>query len=203
MKSWVFPFMAVVSTIFIPLEVWAEDGEQWNKLSPWKNVQDDIIPVLIIRDAKVSEKQVDIVEDTINSKEIRNPEITSFLGWNERIKEISKSFGVKVPTLEIQYKLERTKAIIVHRTSRINAEGFNGYTHLYYDTNENIQKAMITIYNAEELSKTQLESIIRHELGHALGLGHTNVKNDLIQPKSDMNFNAILLLDLQALTHIY
>ena len=195
--------MAVVCVIFIPSEVWAEEDEQWNELRTWKNVQDDIIPVLIIRDAKVSENQVDIVEDAINSKEVKGNGRTLFLGWNEGIKEISKSFGVKVPSLQVQYKLERTEAIIIHLTSRTNAANFNGYTNLFYDANGDIQKAMITIYNTDELSKVQLESIIRHELGHALGLGHTNAENDLMQPKININFNAISLLDLQALARIY
>lgn len=203
MRGLILPCMAVLSAIFIPLEVWAEEDEQWNELSSWKDVQDNIIPVLIIRDAKVSENQVDIVEDAINSKEVKNSGRTLFLGWNEGIKEISKSFGVKVPTLEIQHKLEGTEAIIIHLTSRTNAAGFNGYTNLFYDTNGNIQKAMVTIYNTDELNKTQLESIIRHEIGHALGLGHTNVENDLMQSTINMNFNAISLLDLQALAYIY
>lgn len=199
----VLPVMVASIAIIIPVESWAEDGEQWNELRRWEDVQGNIIPVLIMRDAKVSENQVDIVEDAINSKIVKNPGRTLFLGWNEGIKEISKSFGVKVPTLEIQYKLERTNTITIHLSDKTNPQGYNGYTNLFYDANGNIQKALVTIYNTDELNKTELESIIRHELGHALGLGHTNVENDLMQTNIDMNFNAISLLDLQALAHIY
>ena len=199
----ILPLMAVSIAIFIPVEIWAEDGEQWNELRRWGDVQENIIPVLIVRDAKVSENQVDIVEDAINSKKVKNSGRTLFLGWNEGIKEISKSFGVKVPTLEIQYKLERTDAIIIHLSDKTNAEGFNGYTNLFYNTNGNIVKSFVTIYNTDELSKAQLESIIRHELGHALGLGHTNAENDLMQSNININFNAISLFDLQALARIY
>ncbi|WP_246275390.1 matrixin family metalloprotease [Nitrosopumilus oxyclinae] len=199
----VLPVMAVSIAIFIPVEIWAENSEQWSELRHWENVKENKIPVLIVRDAKVSETQVDIVEDAINSKKVKNSGRTLFLGWNEGIKEISKSFGVKVPTLEIQYKLERTEAIIIHLSEKTNSNGYNGYTNLFYDANGNIIKALVTIYNTDELNKLQLESIIRHELGHALGLGHTNVENDLMQPKINMNFNAISLLDLQALASIY
>ncbi|MGY5148150.1 MAG: matrixin family metalloprotease [Candidatus Nitrosopumilus sp. bin_7KS] len=199
----VLPAMAVGIAIFIPIEIWAEDSEQWNELRRWDNIQENKIPVLIVRDAKVSETQVDIVEDAINSKKIKNSGRQLFLGWNEGIKEISKSFGVKVPSLEIQYKLERTESIIIHLSEKTNSEGYNGYTNLFYDANGNITKALVTIYNTDELNKIQLESIIRHELGHALGLGHTNVENDLMQPTINMNFNVISLLDLQALASIY
>lgn len=203
MKYIVLLGIIVGITIFVPVEIWADHGEQWNELSRWKNIEDDKIPVLIIRDAKVSENKVDIVEKTINSKETRNSERKLFLGWNEGIKEISKSFGVKVPSLEIQQTIEKTSVITVYLSSKTNSQGFDGYTNLFYDTNGDIQKALVTIYNADELNKSQLESITRHELGHALGLGHTNAENDLMRANIDMNFSAISLLDLHALAHIY
>jgi len=192
----------VVILIFVPLEVWAEDEGQWDELRAWNEVKDNKIPVLILRDAKVSEKQVDIVEYVINAKKV-NSGRTLFLGWNEGIKEVSKSFGVEVPTLQVQYKLNSSEAIIIYLMDKTSNEGHDGYTNLFYDQNGKIQKAFIKIYNVDELSNIQLKIIIRHELGHALGLGHTNLKNDLMQSIIDMNYNAISLLDLQALAHIY
>ncbi len=194
--------LTVVILIIVPLEVWAEDEGQWNELRAWKEVKDNKIPVLVLRDAKVSEKQVDIVEYVINAKKM-NSGRTLFLGWNEGIKEVSKSFGVEVPTLQVQYTLTSTEAIIIHLMDKTSKEGYDGYTNLFYGQNGKIQKAFIKIYNVDELNNIQLKIIIRHELGHALGLGHTNSKNDLMQSIIDMNYNAISLLDLQALAHIY
>ena len=128
---------------------------------------------------------------------------TLFLGWNEGIKEISKSFGVEVPTLQVQYKLDSTEVIIIYLMDKTSSDGYDGYTNLFYDQNGKIQKVFIRIYNVDELSNKQLKLIIRHELGHALGLGHTNSKNDLMQSIINMNYNAISLLDLLALAHIY
>ncbi len=192
----------VAIVIFVPLEVWAEDGGQWDELRVWDEVKDNKIPVLILRDAKVSVKQVDIVEYIINAKEV-NSKRTLFLGWNEGIKEVSKSFGVEVPTLQVQYKLNSTEAITIHLMDKTSNEGYDGYTNLSYDQNGKIKKAFIRIYNVDELNKVQLKLIIRHELGHALGLGHTNSKNDLMQSIMDMNYNAISLLDLKALALLY
>jgi len=194
--------LAVVILIFVPLKVWAEDGDQWDELRTWNEVKDNKIPVLILRDAKVSVKQVDIVKYVINAKEV-NPGRTLFLGWNEGIKEVSKSFGVKIPTFQVQYKLNSTEAIIIHLMDKTSNEGYDGYTNLFYAQNGKIKKVIIRIYNVDELSNKQLKLIIRHELGHALGLGHTNSKNDLMQSIIYMNYNAISLLDLQALAHIY
>ena len=86
---------------------------------------------------------------------------------------------------------------------KIDVDGYDCYTNLYYNENGNIQKAFIKIFNVVELNKSQLETIIRQELGHALGLGHTNEKNDLMQPIIDMKHTAISLLDLQTLARIY
>ncbi len=198
----IIALVAVVLVIFVPLEVWAEDEGQWNKLSSWNEFKDNKIPVLILRDAKVSEKQVDIVEFVINSKKV-NSERTLFLGWNEGINEVSKSFGVKIPTLQVQYKLKSTEAITIYLMDKTSKEGHDGYTNLFYDQNGKIQRAFIIIYNVDELDNIELKLIIRHEIGHALGLGHTNSKNDLMQSIINMNYNAISLLDLLALAHIY
>ena len=194
--------IAVALVIFVPSEVWAEDEVQWDELRAWNEVKDNKIPVLILRDAKVSEKQVDIAEYVINAKVV-NSGRTLFLGWNEGIKEVSKSFGVEIPTLQVQYTLNTTEAITIHLMDKVSNEGYDGYTNLFYGQNGKIQKAFIKIYNVDELNNIQLKIIIRHELGHALGLGHTNSKNDLMQSVIDMNYNAISLLDLKALAYIY
>jgi len=192
----------VVILIFVPLEVWAEDEGQWSELRAWNEVKDNKIPVLVVRDAKVSEKQVDIVEYVINAKKV-NSGRTLFLGWNEGIKEVSESFGVKIPTLQVQYKLNSAEAITIYLMDKPSNKGHDGYTNLFYDQNGEIEKVLIKIYNVDELSSKQLKIIIRHELGHALGLGHTNSKSDLMQSIIDINFNAISWLDLKALAHIY
>ena len=202
MKCRILSYVIIVIVIFIPSEIWAEDGDQWDKLRSWKEVKDNKIPILILRDLMISERQINIVEDVINSKKV-NAERTLFFGWNEGIKEILKSFGIKIPTLQVQNKLNNPEAITIYLMDKTSSEGYNGITKLFYDQNGKIKKVFMIIYNVNELNKIQLESIIRHELGHALGLGHTNSKNDLMQPIIDINYNAISLLDLQALAHIY
>ena len=195
--------LVIATVIIIPVEAWAEEDYKWDELRAWKQVKDNTIPILIVRDANVSEKQVDLVEDTINSKETTNSEKKLFQGWNEGIKEVSKSFGVTVPNLQVQYKLDISESITIYLMEKTNSEGYDGYTNLFYDQNGKIQKALVKIYNVDELDDIQLKSIIRHELGHALGLGHTDAKNDLMQSIINMNHNTISLLDLQALARIY
>lgn len=192
-----------MTVIIIPIESWAEYNHKWDELAAWKEVKNNEIQVLIIRDANVSQKHVDIVEDTINSKEVNNSGKKLFQGWNEGIKQISESHGVTIPTLHVQSKLDSQDTIIIYLMDKIDTSGYDGYTNLYYDENGNIEKAFVKIFNVDELNENQLKTIVRHELGHALGLGHTNEKNDLMQSIIDMRHTAISLLDLQALARIY
>lgn len=195
--------LIIATVIIIPVESWAEYNHKWDELASWKELKENKIPVLIIRDANVSQEHVDIVENAINSNESINSERKSFRGWNEGIKEISKSYGISIPTLHVESKLNSQEAIIIYLMDKIDSDGFDGYTNLYYDRNGNIQKAFIKIFNVDELNENQLEVIVRHELGHALGLGHTTEKNDLMRPIIDMKYAAISLLDLQTLARIY
>ena len=192
-----------MTVIIIPIESWAEYNHKWDELAAWKEVKNNEIQVLIIRDANVSQKHVDIVEDTINSKEVNNSGKKLFQGWNEGIKQISESHDVTIPTLHVQSKLDSQDTIIIYLMDKIDTNGYDGYTNLYYDENGNIEKAFVKIFNVDELNENQLKTIVRHEIGHALGLGHTNEKNDLMQSIIDMRHTAISLLDLQALARIY
>ncbi|MBS3922109.1 MAG: matrixin family metalloprotease [Nitrosarchaeum sp.] len=193
----------IIAAITIPIESWAEYNHKWDELAAWKEVKNNEIQVLIIRDAGVSQKYTDIVEDTINSKDVINSGKKLFQGWNEGIRQISKSYSVTIPTLHVQSKLDTQDSIIIYLMDKIDNEGYDGYTNLHYDKNGNIKKAFVKIFNVNELNENQLKTIVRHELGHALGLGHTNEKNDLMQPIIDMRYTAISLLDLQALVRIY
>ncbi len=203
MKYLLLSSAVIITAIIIPIESWAEYNHKWDELASWKEIKNNEIPILIIRDAKVSQKHVDIVEDVINSKEVINSEKKLFQGWNEGIKQISESHGVTIPILQVQSKLDSQDAIIIYLMEKIDINGYDGYTNLHYDKNGNIEKAFVKIFNVDELNENQLKAIVRHELGHALGLGHTNEKNDLMQSIIDMKHTAISLLDLQALARIY
>ena len=199
----VLPSMAVAIAIFVPVDIWADNDERWEESYKWITMKDNTIPVIVVRDSSVNENYVSIVEDSINSKEVKKTGRPLFLGWNEGINEISKALDVEIPTMQIKHTLDSSESITIYLTGKESKEGFDGYTNLYYNANKEIIKAVVTIYNADELNKKEMESIIRHELGHALGLSHTTIENDLMRPNIDTNFNAISLFDLIALAHMY
>ncbi len=78
----------------------------------------------------------------------------------------------------------------------------DGFTK-YQLTDEKISKAVVTIYNFNKLKQEQIELVVRHELGHALDLGHTSNSFDLMFPLLNLEHKLIFIFDLEMLLEMY
>ncbi len=71
--------------------------------------------------------------------------------------------------------------IIIQLEKTSNADGYSGFTKSIVDESQHqILKSQITIYDVNKISNEELETIIRHEFGHALGLAHSTAPEDLM-----------------------
>ena len=171
-----------------------------NIVSP-RSMEEDKIDVII--DAIKSEESID-VDDSLTHKGPRGTSSTFFKGWTGALKDASNTESLyNIPT---DFKVIRRSGgegdIIITLSNIKDNDGFTGYTKSIVDGNE-ILKSFITIYDISNLNDEELSTIVRHEFGHALGLGHSTAPEDLMAPTIDMTIPYISECNIAAIKDLY
>ncbi|HZS73386.1 MAG TPA: matrixin family metalloprotease, partial [Candidatus Nitrosotalea sp.] len=81
-------------------------------------------------------------------------------------------------------------------------DGYSGYTKSITDGEETL-KSTITIYNVGDMSAERLGAVVRHEFGHALGLGHATDQEDLMHYVIQTDFPFVSDCDINAVKDLY
>ena len=71
------------------------------------------------------------------------------------------------------------------------------------DKKDQSVKSTITIYNVEELSTSQITTIVRHEFGHAIGLAHTTATEELMASTITTDYPYISPCTIHAIEKLY
>lgn len=168
----------------------------WNYLMPWNDV--DTINVIIESDFDVDDSTIDIIKSVIDSHIQEN---NQFFGWNTAISFISEETCMDIP----QFNIINDKAesdVMIFLTQNSGPENTNGFTK--YKINDNsIERVFVILYDVDFVEEHELEMVTRHELGHAIGLGHTTNPFDMMYPVIDEQYSMISMFDLEALAQIY
>jgi len=88
--------------------------------------------------------------------------------------------------------------------NHVNPDGFSGWTSSIVDeVNNQVLKSDITIYQTRDYSDNQFAAVLRHEVGHALGLAHSTAPEDLMAATMTTDFPFISECDIDAITSLY
>ena len=184
----------------------------------WRLVEGEIITINILNADKFGDDVIEVVKKVILSDEVleidnsllhKGPKGTTsvmYVGWQAAMAEVAKTeTSLYVPAKFEVIESEKGEGdIIIELTTQRNADGFSGWTNSIADASQNqILKSRITIFAVDTMPPSALETIVRHELGHALGLAHSTATEDLMYPTIESNFPYISECDLDAIEKLY
>ena len=157
----------------------------------------------VIIDAITSDESID-VDDSISHKGPKGTSSSYYKGWSEALKQVSNiETKFNIPTnFNVNKSYDGEGNVIITLSNLKDSDGFTGYTKSIVDGNE-ILKSFITIYDVSNLTDEELSTIVRHEFGHALGLGHSTAPEDLMAPTIDMTIPYISQCNIAAIEDLY
>jgi len=181
-------------------------------LSSWFLVNGDTLRINIVNSDDYPEKN-SIVRKVVYSNQIVSNDVgvigkstkTYYLGWQNALETAATQETIRhIPQKFQIISSERGEGDITITFSPLrNGDGKLGSTKILVDSFRNeILKAHITVYQVNEISDQTVEAVIRHELGHALGLPHVISSRDLMNSSfsvenayiSECNINGIVTL---------
>lgn len=145
---------------FLPSAVYAEK---------WDISQDNTISIKIMDGPHTNPFRENYIWQALETYDTANGR---YLGWNYALQSLNST----VPRFEL---VEEKQDISIYLLNHTGPVGRSGQAVLHTN-NSIIQSVIINVYNIEQLSKHELLMVIRHELGHSLGLGHSNDPHDLM-----------------------
>jgi len=188
----------------------AETWVSWN-LTPNKSLTFTILgeslvspeKISEIKDVVLSEKSLQI-DNSLLHKGLKGTSSTYYVGWAGAMKQASQNPTKMVVPQNFEYVSSEKGAadITIKLVSQRSGDGYSGYTQSTVDKNQ-ILKSTISIYNVEELSTSQITTIVRHEFGHAIGLAHTTATEELMAPTITTDYPYISPCTVHAIEKLY
>jgi len=191
-------------------------GDTIDTMKSWRLLSGEMLNVNLITDDILTVEQQDAVTKVIMSTDsiqlddfmvnrgFPGSESTYYLGWAGAMGAAQEFETVyTIPSnFTIIHSSNGEGNIIIKFSNLMDTDGFSGYTRSVLDNGE-ILKSYITIYNVDELEASELATIVRHEFGHALGLGHSTDPEDLMAPVILTDFPYISECNVDAMQVLY
>ena len=159
----------------------------------------------LIKEVVLSQQAIE-VDDSLLHKGPKGSTSTYYVGWTGALaKAAEHPTKFYIPNkLAVISSPTGTGEIIIKLTNERNGDGYSGFTKsISQDVQNQILKSEVTIYEVDKLSNERFKAILRHELGHALGLAHSTAPEDLMAPVIQTEYPYISQCDIDAIKSLY
>jgi len=182
-----------------------------NQYNHWNAGRTPLI-VNIENNANLDNQKIQYVKNAIMSTDIvtddsslvfseTKSKSSFFKGWYGALATISNT-KYPIPQFDIVQAANGNGEIIVTLSTMKDIHGYSAFTRTLTDGNQ-IRKVFVTIYDADKLTNNQLESVVRQNFGHALGLPQTSNHDDLMYESFATNNSYISACDINSIKKLY
>ena len=167
-----------------------------------KNSQLATVEQLYLINNAVFDENVISIDDSLTHKGPKGSTSNYYQGWMGALEQASETNTALLIPTKFNFVDSDQANIIITLTAQKHLDGYTGYTKSIVEENE-ILKSFITIYDVPNLTDEELSTIVRHEFGHVLGLGHSTAPEDLMAPNIDMTIPYISECNLDSIISLY
>lgn len=179
--SWI---LVTVMLCFTPGIAIAQEPHTVHTFLPLSLKNAKTIYVGLVLEATIPATKVEAVENAIMGDDYVTHDGKRFYrGWQGALSNLENQSDLAVPQkFSITESNYQSDQIIIRLGGDTDPDGYNGFTKPVIQENGSIAQSVITIHGINDLSISDISTITRHEIGHALGLEHSTDPHDLMSP---------------------